>query len=312
MVVALIDTGIVNHPDLNNAGIATPATYTPGGRFLAGYDFISSDALGLPANFVSNDAGGRDNNPADPGDAIAAGDRANPLCNDNTPNQLNQAAVSSWHGTHSAGIVAATTNNVGMAGIGWNVKVVPVRALGKCGGAMSDVADAIRWAAGIAVTTAPVPVPAASANPAKVILVGAGGKAGVACSATLQSAVDAALAAGSVVIAAAGNEGSVTGISAPANCTGVIAVTAHAINGENSTYSNIGPAGGAGPNPTISAAGGGSPASSGFGSPIDDPLWDGYSIWSTAPTGDGAPGAPTYRGKSAPAPPPPKSRVLLH
>ena len=93
VVVALIDTGIVNHPDLNNAGIATLATYTPGGRFLAGYDFISSDALGLPNNFVSNDASGRDANPADPGDAVAAGDRANPLCNDNTPNQLNQAAV---------------------------------------------------------------------------------------------------------------------------------------------------------------------------------------------------------------------------
>ena len=84
----------------------------------------------------------------------------------------------------------------------------------------------------------------ANANPAKVILIGAGGKAGVACSQTLQSAIDAAVAAGSVVVAAAGNEGSVTGISAPANCNDVIAVTAHAINGENATYSNIDPAGG--------------------------------------------------------------------
>ena len=59
------------------------------------------------------------------------------------------AAPSTWHGTHSAGVVAATANNAtGIAGIGWNVKVLPVRALGRCGGAMSDVADAILWAAG--------------------------------------------------------------------------------------------------------------------------------------------------------------------
>ena len=77
-------------------------------------------------------------------------------------------------------------------------------------------------------------------------------------------------------------------ISAPANCNGVIAVTAHSINGESTQYANIGPNGGAGPNPTISAPGGGTP-----GSPrvtpgadgIDDPTWDGFYIWSTAPSG---------------------------
>lgn len=313
VVVAIVDTGIVNHPDLNNAGLAGPlTTYVPGGRFLAGYDFVSTNALGLPNGTVEGAEGagevGRDANPADPGDALQNGDRTNPLCNDNTPNKGTVGgAPSTWHGTHSAGIVAATTSTtgtgVGIAGIGWNVKVVPVRALGRCGGAMSDVADAIKWAAGVAVTTAPIPVPAASANPAKVILVGAGGKAGVACGPTLQAAIDAAIAAGSVVVAAAGNEGSITGISSPANCNGVIAVTAHTINGENSTYSNIGPVGGAGPNPTISAAGGGSPASLGFGSPIDDPLWDGYYIWSTAPSGDGGPAAPpAYRGKIGTSP----------
>ncbi len=44
VVLAVIDTGIVNHQDLNGAGIAPfSATYVPNGRFLAGYDFISSD-----------------------------------------------------------------------------------------------------------------------------------------------------------------------------------------------------------------------------------------------------------------------------
>ncbi len=293
VVVAIVDTGIVNHPELNNQPFSA-TTYTPGGRFLPGYDFISADALGFAANlnFVANDTpAGRDNQPVDTGDAITAAQRNDPLCNDNTPNQLNVNAPSSWHGTHSAGIVAATTNNTtGMAGIGWeNIRVVPVRALGRCGGAMTDVADAILWSAGLAVPTAPIPP--TNANPAQVILVGAGGKAGEPCSQTLQAAINAATAAGAVVVAAAGNEGSLDGISAPANCTGVISVTAHAINGENSSYSNIGPAGGAGPNPSISAPGGGPPASLGTGF-IDDATWDGFHIWSTTPTGAAGPLAP--------------------
>ncbi len=46
VVLAVIDTGIVNHQDLNGAGIAPfSATYVPNGRFLAGYDFIS-EAVG--------------------------------------------------------------------------------------------------------------------------------------------------------------------------------------------------------------------------------------------------------------------------
>ncbi|HKO69207.1 MAG TPA: S8 family serine peptidase [Burkholderiaceae bacterium] len=294
VVVAIIDTGIVNHPDLNNAGLNTPLTYAPAGRFLPGYDFVSTNALGLPNGTVEGAEGagqvGRDNNPADPGDAVSVADRANALCNDNTPNQGTAAAPSTWHGTHTAGVVAATSNNsTGIAGIGWNVKILPVRALGRCGGAMSDIADAILWSAGLAVTTAPAPP--ANANAAKVILIGAGGKAGVACSQTLQSAIDAAVGAGSVVVAAAGNEGSVTGISAPANCNNVIAVTAHAINGENATYSNIDAEGGS--QVSISAAGGGSPGGQGGLGAIDDPLWDGYYIWSTSSSGTAGPVANT-------------------
>jgi len=133
-----------------------------------------------------------------------------------------------------------------------------------------------------------------------VILVGAGGKAGVACSATLQSAIDAAIAAGSVVVAATGNEG-VFDLSAPANCNGVIAVTAHVINGENATYSNIAPASG-GAQVSVSAAGGGSPASLGALGPIDNPGWDGYSIWSTGNAGTAGPGAPNYIGRFGTSP----------
>ncbi len=64
-----------------------------------------------------------------------------------------------------AGVVAATGNNgTGIAGIGWNVRVQPLRALGKCGGSLSDIADAIRWAAGLDVPGIP-----ANPTPARVI-----------------------------------------------------------------------------------------------------------------------------------------------
>ncbi len=299
VVVAIVDTGIVNHPELNNPPANTPLNnYVPGGRFLAGYDFVSVDPLGLGPNVVEGDGNGRDNNPADPGDNVNTAQRTNPLCNDNTPNQNTAPANSTWHGTHSAGIVAATTNNnAGIAGIGWeNIRIVPVRALGRCGGSMSDMADAIRWAAGLQVAN----VLTNNANKAQVILVGAGGKSGVACSQMLQEAITAATNEGAVVVAAAGNEGSLDGMSAPANCSGVISVTAHTIIGDNATYSNIGPpVGGVGPNPSISAPGGGSGSVLGGPSePTDDPTWDGYRIWSTTPSGNTVPAnPPTYSGR---------------
>ncbi len=74
LCLAIIDTGIVNHQDLNGAGIAPfSATYVPNGRFLAGYDFISGDEQRLgfvAANFVANDGDGRDADPSDPGDWV--------------------------------------------------------------------------------------------------------------------------------------------------------------------------------------------------------------------------------------------------
>ena len=79
VVLAVLDTGIVNHQDLNGAGI-TPfsPTYVPNGRFLAGYDFISpgAGAGALPLNFAANDGDGRDADPSDPGDWITAAEKA--------------------------------------------------------------------------------------------------------------------------------------------------------------------------------------------------------------------------------------------
>lgn len=295
VVVAVVDTGIVNHPDLNNQGVMpflNEYVRSPQGRFLPGYDLISEDALGQGINVENDGDVGRDNDPTDTGDAVG-----NNECGQDEPGQGN-----SWHGTHSAGIIAATANNTptaaGIAGIGWLVRVLPVRAMGKCGGASSDIADAIRWAAGINIGGS-IPM---NTTPARVISVGAGTPAGTACSPMLQSAVDAAIAAGSVIVAPTGNDAEFQ-LSSPANCNGVISVTSHAINGENSSTANIGPAGGTGAQlPTISAPGGGSPASlgsdpSGQGAGIDNDAWDGYYVWSAVLPGQGAAGSPDYDGR---------------
>ncbi|MDR6095664.1 S8 family peptidase [Stenotrophomonas sp. SORGH_AS_0321] len=204
VVVAVIDTGITSHPDLN-------------ANILPGYDFISDAAM-------ARDGGGRDNNPNDEGDWYAANE-----CGAGYP-----ASNSSWHGTHVAGTVAAVTNNsTGVAGTAYNAKVVPVRVLGKCGGYTSDIADAIVWASGGTVSGVP-----ANANPAEVINMSLGG--GGSCSATYQNAINGAVGRGTTVVVAAGNEASNVSTSVPANCANVIAVAATTSTGAKASFSNFG------------------------------------------------------------------------
>ena len=302
VVIAVIDTGIVNHQDLNDAGINPfSETYVPNGRFLAGYDFISSDALAgtLPTNFIANDGDGRDANPSDPGDWVTTAEESMyPSCDDGQMGQQN----SSWHGSHMAGVAAAIAGNAtGIAGIGWNVRILPVRALGKCGGSLADIAEAIRWAAGL-----PVPGVPTNTTPARVINLSLGSDPATPCDSvntpTMLNAVTEAIAAGAVVVAATGNDG-ILGISSPAKCPGVIAVTAHTINGDNADYANIGAVGGAPPQPTISAPGGGPPSFLGVAGPTDNPQWFGFFLWSTILFGNTTPTSTD----SPPPPTPPRS-----
>lgn len=203
-VVAVIDTGILNHTDL-------------AGKIVGGYDFIH-DA------FVGNDGDGRDNNPADPGDWILA----------NECGFAHGAQPSSWHGTHVAGtIAAATNNNLGVAGVNWNARILPVRVLGKCGGYTSDIVDGMRWAAGLSVSGVP-----ANANPAKVLNLSLGGEG--ACSTTEQNAVNAIVNAGKIVVVAAGNSNANASGFTPANCNNVITVAANDRTGDRAFYSNYG------------------------------------------------------------------------
>jgi serine protease len=217
VVVAVLDTGVrFEHPDL-------------AGKLLPGYDFVGGNGTAA-AIVTANDGDARDGDPSDPGDGVVAADVG--VVDGCTDADIGR---SSWHGTQTAGLVGAATNNrVGMAGIGRDVMVLPVRVLGKCGGFASDIQAAMLWSAGIAVPGVPN-----NPNPAKVINLSLGSPT-TTCSQPYQEAVDAVLAAGVVVVAAAGNDGLAVGT--PAACRGVIGVAGVRHTGTKVGYSNLGSA----------------------------------------------------------------------
>ena len=210
VVVAVLDTGVrADHPDL-------------AGKLLPGYDYVSK---------VSG--------AADPGDYVTQAD----VTPSSGCTQADVGHASSWHGTQTAGLIGAATNNgIGMAGIGRNVMLLPVRVLGKCGGYDSDIQAAMLWAAGLGAA------PDGSMNPnlAKVINLSLGSPG--SCNPNAIPANGAAgyvdvirqvNAAGVVVVAAAGNDGLAVGL--PANCPGVIAVAGVRHAGTKVGYSDLGP-----------------------------------------------------------------------
>jgi serine protease len=217
IVVAVLDTGVrFDHPDL-------------AGKLLLGYDFVSESAMANDDPVAVADS--RDDDASDPGDYLLAdelGTPAFPFASCGTKPQR-----SSWHGTQVAGLIAAATDNaLGIAGAGWNLRVLPVRVLGKCGGWSSDIAAGIRWAAGLPVDGVPP-----NLHPARVINLSLGSQQ--PCSRVYADAIAAARAAGAVVVAAAGNQG--VAVNQPANCFGVIAVAGVRHVGTKVGYSSLGP-----------------------------------------------------------------------
>ncbi|HSB98798.1 MAG TPA: S8 family peptidase, partial [Burkholderiaceae bacterium] len=208
--VAVLDTGVSAHPELH-------------GAWLPGIDMVSDPTM-------ANDGDGRDTDPSDPGDWVSEADRAHEAlahCD---------AHDSSWHGTIVSGILAARTdNNEGVAAIGWNARIVPVRVAGRCGAEVADIIDGMRWAAGLVVSSGRGWLPR-NAHPVRVINLSFGGYK--PCSIAYQSAIDELRAHGVLVVAAAGNtQGAVT---RPANCRGVVAVAALNRDGFKAHYSAFG------------------------------------------------------------------------
>lgn len=198
VIVAIIDTGVINHPDLAD-------------QLVAGYDFISS-----PDN--AGDGDGMDADPTDPGDG--------------------ENGDSTFHGTHVAGTVAAAFNNaIGVAGVGGRTRIMPVRVLGRQGGWDSDIAKAIRWAAGIDVTNeAGNTIPGAD-PPADIINMSFGGQG---TTKVLTEAIEDAHAAGAVLLSSAGNSADTT-VYYPAAYDVVVSVNAVDAQAQLTLYSTYGP-----------------------------------------------------------------------
>jgi serine protease len=213
LVIADIDTGVrPDHPDLT-------------GRLLTGYCFISDP-------FIANGGACPGAGAADPGDWITSSDITN------NPNECSNATAtpSSWHGTRVAGILGASTNNgVGVAGLTWGPSILPVRALGKCGGIDSDIITAMLWAGGIAVTVNGTNL--TNPNPARIINMSLGGTG--SCPSSYIEAIGQLTAAGVLVVVSAGNEGGP--VDAPANCPGVAGVAGLRQAGTKVGYSSLGP-----------------------------------------------------------------------
>jgi thermitase len=134
-------------------------------------------------------------------------------------------ADDNMHGTHVAGTIAAKANNAtGVAGVAFNANLSICKALYTAAGTglTSDVAACIAWV---------------HARGAKVISMSLGGGA----STTLQNAVAAAWenggANGSVLVAAAGNDGDST-VNYPAGYAQVVSVAATDHNDAKASFSN--------------------------------------------------------------------------
>jgi serine protease len=237
VVISDVDTGITQHPDLDS-------------KMLPGYDFVGW-GNGSKALAIANDGSLADADPSDPGDWVTAAENSQIVngvkgpfwgCNDDDKGGA-VGANSSWHGTQTAGLLGAATNNTsGMAGTGYDTQVIPARAMGKCGGYDADIIAAAEWAGGISVSGVP-----ANLHPARVINMSLGGSG--ACTQAYIDALTALRNKGVVVVAAAGNDEGLA-VTTPANCKPaagddqtpiVIAVAAVRHAGTKVGFSDIGP-----------------------------------------------------------------------
>jgi len=127
------------------------------------------------------------------------------------------------HGTHVAGIAAAdTNNNVGIAGVAWNCKILPIKATDEEGnGYYSWMIDGLIWAAD---------------NGADVINISLGGDSPAT---SLRDALKYAYDKGIVISASAGNDGR-TVVYPAAYDAYCLAVAASDYNDDRVSWSNFG------------------------------------------------------------------------
>lgn len=129
------------------------------------------------------------------------------------------------HGTHVAGTIAATANNrLGVVGVAFSSPLVICKALsGDGSGSIADVASCIVWA---------------HQRGAKVISMSLGGAASITLRNAVRLAWKAGATGGSVLVAAAGNDGS-TATEFPAGYPEVVSVAAVSDAGAHAAFSNV-------------------------------------------------------------------------
>jgi subtilisin family serine protease len=223
VIVASVDMGIrFDHPDI------TPNLTSDGYDFVAGIDLDTPEIFCDGTTFTSTtgDGDGPDPDPTDPDDIEF--DDFNGCWVHNTLGD---------HGLWTAGIIGAVGNDgVGGTGVSWTVKIRPIRVLDITGSGFNfDIAQGILYAAGLPATGANAAMVQAPSR-AQIINMSLGGPFP---SNTLRSAVNAAIAAGSLIIASAGNDGLDIN-SYPAAFPGVMGVSSVGMDGGLATYSNGG------------------------------------------------------------------------
>jgi hypothetical protein len=224
VTVAVIDMGVrFTHPSMGN--LTTD-----------GYDFVTPFTLPTPEPFcdgsgslvsTEGDGDGPDPDPTDPDD-LEFDERLSCWFHSTTGD----------HGLWTAGIIGAVGNQrIGMAGVNWTVKLRPIRVLDVTGsGDLFDIAQGLLYAAGLPAVGAGGAMVQTAASPIINMSLG-----GTGTSQVLLDAVTAAINAGSLIVAAAGNDGLDDEIpSYPASYPGVMAVAAVGMDGVLATYSNAG------------------------------------------------------------------------
>ncbi|HUH98247.1 MAG TPA: S8 family serine peptidase [Anaerolineales bacterium] len=189
VLVAVLDTGVnIAHPDLMNSIWQN-----------------SAEASGAPG--VDDDSNGY----------------VDDLHGWNFVGGNNDVNDDNGHGTHLAGIIAASANNkIGIAGIAPNARILPLKVLDKNGyGSYANVADGIVYATNMG---------------ARIIELGF---SGTGSSELMQNAINYALAHNVLMVAAAGNSGNSTTYY-PAGYLGVVAVSALDNNDNPASFSSSG------------------------------------------------------------------------
>jgi len=198
IIIAVLDTGVeLDHPDL-----AAKIWTNPGE---------------IPANGLDDDQNGKI-------DDVHGWHFYHHCSNSNClPSEDDDLTDDNGHGTHVAGIAAAETNNgVGIAGISWEARLLPIKVLDEYGdGWYSDVIAGIVYA---------------TDNGADIINLSLGGEES---SQALQDAVNSSHANGVLLVAATGNSGG--SLLYPAACDRVLAVGATDMNDLCPGFSNHGP-----------------------------------------------------------------------